>query len=73
MAFIYRYQRYKAQGERRDDTFEAAIEDAAGDRESGEAFPGEIVSDTGDVILNQRDLLLRTGFSGRWISSAIGS
>jgi hypothetical protein len=55
MAFIYRYQRYKAHGERRHDTFEAAIEDAAGDRESGEAFPGQIVSDTGDVILNQRE------------------
>jgi hypothetical protein len=56
MTFIYRYHHYEAPKERRHETLDAAIAD-------------EIVSDTGDVILNQRDLLLRIGFSERWISN----
>jgi hypothetical protein len=69
MTFIYRYHHYEAPKERRHETLDAAIEDAAGALERGDAFPHEIVSDTGDVILNQRDLLLRIGFSERWISN----
>jgi hypothetical protein len=69
MTFIYRYHHYEAPGERRHETLDAAIEDAAGALERGDAFPHEIVSDTGAVILNQRDLLLRIGFSERWISN----
>ena len=72
MTFIYRYHHYEAPKERRHETLDAAIEDAAGAIERGDAFPHEIVSDTGDVILNQRDLLLRIGFSERWISNVIG-
>lgn len=67
MTFIYRYHHYEAPKERRHETLDAAIEDAAGALERGDAFPHEIVADTGDVILNQRDLLLRIGFSERWI------
>ena len=69
MTFIYRYHHYEAPKERRHETLDAAIEDAAGAIERGDAFPHEIVSDTGDVILNQKDLLLRIGFSERWISN----
>ena len=69
MTFIYRYHHYEAPKERRHETLDAAIEDAAGAIERGDAFPHEIVSDTGDVILNQRELLLRIGFSERWISN----
>ena len=69
MTFIYRYHHYAAPKERRHDTLDAAIEDAVGALERGDAFPHEIVSDTGDVILNQRDLLLRIGFLERWISN----
>jgi len=69
MTFIYRYHHYEAPKERHHETLDAAIEDAAGALERGDAFPHEIVSDTGDVILNQRDLLLRIGFSERWISN----
>jgi hypothetical protein len=74
LACIYRYHRYKTQLERRHATLEATSEDAAGDRESGDAFLRWIVADTGDgdVILNPRDLLLRIGFSERWISNVIG-
>lgn len=72
MTFIYRYHRYEAPRERRHDTLDAAIEDAAGALERGDALPHEIVSDAGDVVLNQRDLLLRIGFSERWISNFIG-
>jgi hypothetical protein len=67
LTFIYRYHHYEAPKERRHETLDAAIEDAAGALERGDAFPHEIVSDTGDVILNQKDLLLRIGFSERWI------
>jgi hypothetical protein len=69
MTFIYRYHHYEAPKERHHETLDAAIEDAAGALERGEALPHEIVSDTGDVILSQRDLLLRLGFSERWISN----
>ena len=69
MTFIYRYHHYEAPKERRHETLDAAIADAAGALERGDAFPHEIVSDTGDVILNQKDLLLRIGFSERWISN----
>ena len=69
MTFIYRYHHYEAPKERRHETLDAAIEDAAGALERGDALPHEIVSDTGDVILNQRDLLLCIGFSERWISN----
>jgi len=69
VTFIYRYHHYEAPKERQHETLDAAIEDAAGAIERGDAFPHEIVSDTGDVILNQRDLLLRIGFSERWISN----
>ena len=69
MTFIYRYHHYEAPKERRHETLDAAIADAAGALERGDAFPHEIVSATGDVILNQRDLLLRIGFSERWISN----
>ena len=69
MTFIYRYHHYEAPKERRHDTLDAAIEDAAGALERGDAFPLEIVSDSGDMILNQRDLLLRIGFSERWIAN----
>ena len=72
LAFIYRYHRHKAQSERRLETLEAASENAARDRGSGDAFLRWIVSDTGDVILNPRDLLRRVGFSERWISNVIG-
>ena len=71
MAFIYRHHRTKAQEERHHETLIAAIEDATGDRHSGDAFPGDIVSDTGEVILNQRNLLLCIGFSERWIAEVI--
>lgn len=69
MTFIYRYHHYEAPKERHHETLDAAIEDAAGALERGDAFPHEIVSDRGDVILNQTDLLLRIGFSERWISN----
>lgn len=69
MTFIYRYHHYEAPRERRHETLDAAIADAAGALVRGDAFPHEIVSDTGDVVLNQRDLLLRIGFSERWISN----
>jgi hypothetical protein len=68
LAFIYSYYRHQTRVERRHELREAAAEDGA----SGDAFPGWIVSDTGDVILNPRDLLLRIGFSERWISNVIG-
>ena len=74
MTFIYRYHRDGTPGERRHDTLDAAIEDAAGGAlVRGDAFPREIVSDTGDVLVSQRDLLLRIGFSERWISNFMGS
>jgi hypothetical protein len=73
MTFIYRYHCSAAPGERHHDTLDAAIEDAAGALVRGDAFPREILSDTGDVIVGQRDLLRRIGFSERWISSFMGS
>jgi hypothetical protein len=72
LAFIYRYHRYRAQLERRHEPPEAAIEDAAGDTESRDAFSRWIVSDTGDLVLSPRDLLLRIGFSERWVSNVLG-
>ncbi len=72
MTFIYRYHHYQAPRERHLETLDAAIADAAGALERGDALPHEIVSDTGDVVMNQRDLLLRIGFSERWISNFIG-
>lgn len=69
MTFIYRYHHYESPKERHHETLDAAIADAAGALERGDAFPNEIVSDKGDVILSQKDLLLRIGFSERWIAN----
>ena len=73
LASIYRYYRYKTHLEHRNEPGEAAAGYGAGNRASGDdAFLSWIVSDTGDVILNPRYLLLRIGFSERWISRVIG-
>ena len=73
LAFIYRYyRRCKTPLGRRHEPREAPADDGAGDRARGDAFPSWIASDTGDVILNPRELLLRIGFSERWISNVIG-
>ena len=58
MAVIYRYHRNQTPLERHHETLIAAVEQAASDQKSGDACPGDIVSETGEVILDQRNLLL---------------